>query len=242
MSHFLRGQSLRPNIWAHRGASVLEMENTMPAFRKALDCGADGFELDVRLTSDLQVVVFHDESLERQFGKTLLVSELSLEELREETEATFEIPSLKEVLEEFGGRCFINVEIKAAGLNPKSLVQETLKVIKRGDCLDSVLVSSFDPKCLALSAWLEPNLKRALLFGAKTTDGFGFLSRLGKAAFSAIHPQSVLVSKKSVKSWHKRGQAIHTWTVDDPKEIIKLSKLGVDSIITNTPDVALGCF
>ena len=242
MSRFLRGKGVRPNIWAHRGASAIEEENTMPAFAKAIECGADGIELDVRLTGDREVVVFHDKSLERQFGKPLMVDELTLDELREETKNVFEIPTLGQVLEAFGGECLINVEIKEMGFNPIDLVKKTTEKIRTSECLDSVLISSFDPKALASAAWFEHRISRALLFGMESPLGLNVLDRLGQNAFSALHPESVLINEKKINTWHKRGLAIHVWTVDDPNEILRLSELGVDSFITNVPDIALSCF
>lgn len=132
---------------AHRGASGVEPENTMRAFAVAADVGADGIELDVFLTADGRVVVTHDLSTYRLTGVQTNVRKSTLQDLRTLDYGKGErIPTLDEVLETFRDRfSVINIEIKSTTFRGDGIEAEVVKVIKKYDCAEKILVSSFNP-------------------------------------------------------------------------------------------------
>lgn len=231
----------RPVVVAHRGASARETENTIEAFRAAIEDGAGGIELDVRLSADREVVVFHDEDLARLAGRPERVDRLRLAELRRvELAGGRRIPTLAETLEELGRGPLINVEIKSPGLGREApITLATARELGRAGDGHRILVSSFDPVALAILRARAPRLERALLFHGK-------LSRPLREAWSAplldlraVHPDSSLVIPARLARWRRRGYRVNVWTVDEEPEIRALAALGVDGIVTNDPARAL---
>jgi glycerophosphoryl diester phosphodiesterase len=225
-------------ILGHRGASALAPENTLAAFRRARADGADGVELDVMACRTGEVVVIHDDDLERLAGVRARVAELSLPALRDVRLAGGErVPLLDEVLEELG-RLLVNVEVKATrALSGTRLVPAVLRVVARHPRAE-VLISSFNPIALAEVRALAPRRRIALLFHAKQKRWLreAWPRRLLRPA--ALHPEHVLCTAAAVARWRAEGHAIHVWTVDDPAELARLAGLGVDGVICNDPGAA----
>ncbi|HEY0712442.1 MAG TPA: glycerophosphodiester phosphodiesterase [Polyangia bacterium] len=238
-----RGERGRPLILGHRGASAREVENTLPAFAQAEAEGADGVELDVFLCASGEIVVFHDDDLQRLAGMPQRVRELSLRELRAVTLLRGgRIPTLAEVFEACGPELLVNVEIKSLGMGDRSLpalVAGVSDVIDHCAAASRVLISSFDPQVVLLWQQLRADVPAALVF----EDGIG--PALGKALTlpflrpKAVHPEAVLCRPDLVAAWHAAGYLVNTWTVDEPNRLRDLSRVGVDGIITNDPAGAL---
>ncbi|HUJ63782.1 MAG TPA: glycerophosphodiester phosphodiesterase [Kofleriaceae bacterium] len=232
----------RPRVWAHRGDSAHEPENTMRAFERARAAGADGIELDVRFDGDGNIAVFHDADLVRLCGRPG-----RLEDLRDEERAGLRvggepIPLLVEVLDALGD-LEVDVEIKA----PKpgrmgALVKATAEVIGRSGRAEQVLVSSFDPFSLIQMHNHLPDVALAFLFHDEQPLPLrrGWVGNWMGA--SIVHPQNTLVNEARVKAWHTAGMAINVWTVDDAPELERLARLGVDGVFCNDPAHALAVF
>lgn len=224
-----------PLIIAHRGASTTALENTEAAFVAATEAGADGVELDVRLTAGGDVVVFHDDTLERLSGHRGRVDRLSLRQLRRVPLIDgHRILTLAEALEVLAG-CLVNVEIKATvGPAPRRLVEHTVRVIERCGASDRVLVSSFHPFVLAQVRRLS-ELPIGYLFHGQQ----GLPLRRNMPAHllraQAVHPHFGLATAARVRAWQRQGFAVNVWTVDDADVTAKLARAGVDSLITNDP-------
>jgi glycerophosphoryl diester phosphodiesterase len=228
-----------PAIIAHRGASAVETENTVPAFARARADGADGVELDVMTCGTGEVVVFHDDDLARLAGRPERIAETSFTTLRAATlKAGARIPTLEEVFEACGPDLLVNVELKArgrsiAGLAP--LVDRVAGIIQRAGAGGRVLVSSFHPWAVRL--WMKrlPAVPAGLLFEHESSLP---LRRAWAAAWlrpSALHPEFVLCSSDRVAAWHRRGYLVNVWTVDDPAMLAACRRMGVDGVITNDP-------
>jgi len=137
---------MTPKIIAHRGANAVAPENTMAAFQLAMDQCADGIELDVMLSGDGQVVVIHDDTVDRTTNGTGRVREMSLQQLQSLDAGEGEhIPALEEVLAQFGGKCLINIELKNFSSIFDALPHEVAELIIQYELVDSVIVSSFNP-------------------------------------------------------------------------------------------------
>jgi glycerophosphoryl diester phosphodiesterase len=235
------GRNRRPLVIGHRGASALCVENTIAAFRRARADGADGVELDVLLCRGDEVVVCHDEDLDRLAGRRVRVADLPWAELRTvELRGGGSIPLLDEVLEELGP-LLVNVEIKAA--RPLSagmfrLARRVASVLARHDVGDRALVSSFNPFALGAIRVLAPGIPTGLLFHGRLRAPLreAWARRLLRP--TALHPEHTLVDKRTLAGWHAEGYAVNTWTVDDADELRRLARLGVDGVITNDPAAA----
>lgn len=238
----------RPLVWAHRGASAYAPENTVPAFVLAAEQGADGIECDVMRCASGELVVCHDEKLDRLCGIPVYVRELPLPELRRlpvlrdrfpGVRAT--IPTLEEAVEAAGPAMLWNVELKVDRHDEaEGLAREAARAIARLRLEERVLVSSFHPHALLTMRSAAPQIPTAYLWerGGRLSSAWHRLwGRVTSNA--ALHPEHVLVDEAAVRRWHRAGLLVNTWTVDDPDELERLRAAGVDGVITNRPDVAL---
>jgi glycerophosphoryl diester phosphodiesterase len=233
----------RPLVIAHRGASADAVENTLAAFRLARTQGADGVELDVMRCASGEVVVFHDDDVERLGKRRGLVRELSFAELRElDLGGGEKIPLLDEVLEELGSM-LVNVELKSAPSWPARVGDDGLPaavatILSRHALGDRVLVSSFDPLLLARFSRRTRAAQTGLLFAYDQSRPYREAWAAHLLRPTALHPESRLVDARALRQWHARGLAVNVWTVDDPAELRLLAALGVDGVITNRPKIA----
>jgi len=227
-------------VIGHRGASAYAPENTLPAFELAARQGADMIELDVQRSADGVLVIFHDDTTERWDGRARLASDCTLAELLALDIGGAKVATLAETCvfaRERGMR--MNVELKGAGFGG-----DVARMLRAERVEDLVLISSFEERALIEFAAASPALPRAYLMGTDTYDPavraregwpFGALRRTGSAAW---HPSYEL----PLLTWliprvRKAGFQVNVWTVDDVEWMRKLIALGVDGIITNTPDV-----
>ncbi|MBA3453391.1 MAG: glycerophosphodiester phosphodiesterase, partial [Deltaproteobacteria bacterium] len=227
-----------PRVWAHRGASAHAPENTMLAFDKAREAGADGIELDVRLDADGTVIVFHDRSLQRLTGQPGLIDQTSATARAELRVSGEPVPLLADVLHTYDFE--VNVEIKSDQPGrAAALVEATARVIKASGRIDTVLVSSFDPLALVQLHRHLPGVALGYIFGKDQSLPL----RRGWAGIavgaSLVHPQHTLCTKKTVAAWQRAGTPINVWTVDDRAELLRLAELGVDGVFSNDPAHAI---
>jgi glycerophosphoryl diester phosphodiesterase len=242
------GRQEVPLVIAHRGASTERPENSLAAFRRARELGADGVELDAMRCASGEVVVFHDEDLERLGGRPEEVRRAPLALLREVDLGGGErIPTLDEVLGDLAGDQLVNVELKSPErkglgwlrvLGDDGLAAEVARLVARHALGARALVSSFDPILLARFRAASPHTPTGLLF-------HGELSRPLREAWAApliqpaaLHPEAKLLDARSIARWRRGGRAVNVWTVDHPHEIALARALGADGIITNRPEVA----
>lgn len=235
----------RPLNLAHRGASRHAPQNTLAAFIRAAELGADGVELDVHLSADGVPVVIHDFNLEATTNGTGAVRSKTLAQLKElDAGSKFDpafageqIPTLAEVFEAIGQRLLINIELKSASLRDNSLTQAVAAVVKKYGMEKRVIFSSFNPLALCSIKQLMPHVPAGLLYAP---DMPIYLRRAWLAPLcphEARHPHHSLLTPHSVRALRARGYYINTWTADEPDELRRLIALDVDAIITNRPDV-----
>jgi len=230
-----RSRAARPRVWAHRGDSAHAPENTMLAFDRARTAGADGIELDVCFDGDKNVVVFHDDTLDRLTGQTGRMDQTPTVERAALRVGGEPIPLLAEVLHAIDLE--VNVEIKSHKTGRMGeLVAATAKVIRDSGRADHILISSFDPFALVQFHRHLPDIALAYLFHDEQRLPLrrGWVGRWAGA--SLFHPQHTLCTEERVKAWHTAGLPINAWTVDDEAELLRLAALGVDGVFSN--DVA----
>ncbi len=229
-------------ILGHRGASSDAPENTLAAFQLALAQGADGVELDARLCGSGEVVVFHDQRLERLTDATGLVADTPWSALaRLEVRAgppgaaPGRIPLLAEVLEALPRTAFINVELKSEDWTGSAVAGAAGALLEAGRHQDHVVVSSFDLRCLLRLGLGHPGLRRGLLLDPDRPQLLQRTVALHLLGRDAVHPQATQLTEADVRRWHACGREVAVWTVDDPGLARRLRAWGVDSCITNRP-------
>jgi len=222
---------------AHRGASGNFPENTVCAFRAAIDAGAEMCELDVQLSRDGAIVVIHDETVERTTDGKGEVAELTLEELKRlDAGAKFKggavkgerIPTLDEVFSATSGKCGLNIELKAGGLE-----HQVAQIMQARNALADSIVSSFDWEYLKNIQQLHFNIRVGLLAEEKPVDLM--MNAVAMRAHS-INPRWDMVTSDLCKAAHERGLKVYTWTVDADARMRALIACGVDGIMTNYPE------
>lgn len=229
-------------VWAHRGASTMAPENTIPAFTAAIESGATGIELDVHLSSDGQVVVIHDETLNRTAGIAGTVAEMTSSQLSQViAQAGFSgfpdahIPTLDEVLD-VAAASGVHVNIELKGQQP-DLPRVVLERVRGWQLDDAVLYSSFNHYHLQALADLGTTSRRGVLLAQPLFEPWEYASRL---LVDAVHPpMEMLAIPGLVEHCHEHGLAVNVWTPDSPREWHHAVSLGVDSVITNRPQEAV---
>lgn len=221
-------------ILGHRGASAHAADNTLEAYRLALQHGADGVELDVRRTADGAMVLHHDPVVD---GIGTLV-ELTLAEIRDRTDV---IPTLDEAGDVLG-TAVINIEIKNSPLEADfdpghSLAPLVTAWVSARGLHHSVIVSSFNPDTVAAVRAADPTVATALL--SSGLDLPSLIPFAAAAGFDALHPDAETLSaagaEHMVNLAAERGLHVATWTVDDVVVATSLRRAGVAAIITNDP-------
>ena len=220
---------------AHRGAMGLEPENTLSAFRRALEHPIDMVEFDVHLCGSGELVVIHDTTVDRTTNGSGYVKDLDLDDIWSLDAGNGErIPTLDDVLDLLSGRVQVNVELKGKGT--AGPVQSALgkRVSTGGWRWRDFLVSSFNP--MELVDFKEANgLAGIGVILGKSTGGFEeFTEFVG--AFS-IHVPRDLIDRELVESAHDRGLKVLAWVVNDLPGLIELREIGVDGIFTDLPGI-----
>lgn len=234
----------RPLNIAHRGARDVAPENTLAAFQAALEAGADGIELDVTRCATGEIVVLHDDTVDRTTDGTGPVSALAFGALRElDAGAWFSaryagerIPTLAEVLDAVGGRLRINIEIKGRAWRGDGIEAEIAEMVRARGLASSVIISSFNPWALARMKRAAPSLACALLYASLTAHldlGPSLAHHLLRV--EAVHPHLRLVTPFYIARAQRHGLRVNVWTVNEEAEMRRLTALGVDGIITDHP-------
>ena len=229
----------RPLVIGHRGVRRPGLvENTLLAFEAAVREGAEAIELDVRTCASGELVVLHDETLERitEGADTRTAAHLSLSELsRVELPGGARVPSLAAALGFARERGLpVNVELKRDVPSRPAVVRAAARLLGRWDPSHPVLVSSFDPFMLAGLQALAPRVPRAILVHRTRYHPFHAATAIPLGA-AAVHLERTLTRPELVRSLQARGFAVNVWTINDPREARDLAALGVAAIITDVP-------
>jgi len=227
--------SSRPLVFAHRGGSALAPENTMAAFANGLAVGADGIELDVRLSQDGVVVVHHDHTVDRTTRGHGAVAAMTAHDL-----ARLGVPALAEVLGLFRDTRLI-VEMKT---NDRELAAGVVEVVRQAGAVERVCVGAFGQRVLNAVRSLEPTL--ATSAAREEVRWALYRSWVRRPSYGVAYkgfqvPEwagtTRVVSKRFVDMAHRAGLGVQVWTIDDESDARRLLGWGVDALITDRPDV-----
>lgn len=226
------------NIIAHRGYSSQHLENTLPAFQAAYRFGVWGVELDVHLTRDGELVIFHDESLKRLANRPGLVSDYTLAELQQvglsKGPLTGKLLSLRAYLAWLADKDMVtNIEIKRKNFIPDGIEAKVIELVETYDQSDSVIISSFSHQTLAKVRQLKADLHIAYLFNERNVET---LRQLDDLKPNYVHPRYDLLDQDFVSDLHQSGYQINTYTVNQEADISRMVNFGVDGIITDYPN------
>lgn len=251
MSCFAQRTELKPSwptkfpvmVIAHRGYSGEAPENTLAAFKKAIEAGCDMLELDIHFSKDRQIVVIHDETLERTVNAQGRVSDFNLTDLKK-FDAGFwfspdfkgeRIPTLQEVLNLAKGKILVNIEIKSPShgyYSATKLAEQALKEVKKTQMLKEVIFSSFNPLALEKILEIEPKAYVAILFHRD----WNFVQEITKGkSFEVLNLRKDFLTQEKIARIKGLGFMVNVYTVNEEEELRKFVNWGVDGLITNYP-------
>lgn len=241
------------NVISHRGANKVTPQNTIEAFKKAIQFRADGFETDVHLTSDGVPVICHNYTIDKTSDGKGAIASNTLDYLKRFDFGSYfhhsykgvEIPTLEEflTLSEKANLKVLNIEIKSPRNKDYIIVDKILDAVKAHGLFDKLLISSFDPDLLVYIKDKDENCKTGFLYSPDKPitykrvlgNEIGFAKSIDA---DALHPHQMFVTQKLIDDAHENGIMVNPWTVNKEKDIIKLVKMGVDGVITDVPNVA----
>ena len=222
-------------VWAHRGASGYAMENTLEAFELAVEQGADGVELDVQICKSGELVVIHDETIDRVTSNSGMVKNLTLDELKEYSKGN--IPTLEEVYRLLRPTdLVINTELKTGIVLYPDLEVKVLKLASELEMEERIWYSSFYHPSICKIKELSTKSRTGLLY----SDGWiGIQQYASQLHVGALHPAYYhLQDEEYMGRCKEYGLNVHVWTVNEEKDMIRICGMGTDAIITNYPDIA----
>lgn len=240
---FAAGFLTRAQISAHRGFSHVAPENTAYAFEAAMESGADYIELDVQLTKDGQLVVFHDTTLDRTTNGSGKLADHTYEELSRLSAGSHfgkkgefddaKIMLLSEVFDLVDRKKLLNIEIKDT-TGAVQAAEKTVELLEEYNLEGSCYVTSFSYTILKRVKELNPKIKTALIANMAASTSYSMLEHI-----DAVSMNYLFVNQSVVNEAHRNGKLIFVWTVNRKADMEEMVRLGVDNIITNRPDIAV---
>jgi glycerophosphoryl diester phosphodiesterase len=229
--------------FAHRGASFDYPENTILSLKEGIKAGANGLEIDVHKTKDNEIVVIHDENIERTYIGKGLVKDFTLKELikfknrkklfREHSECY--IPTLEEVLSLVKGQDItLNIELKTDEIHYKGLESNVISLINEYELNQKVILSSFNHDSIKIVKKLDDSIKTAILYDSHIENVIKYAKNLG---VGAIHPDLRLVSKELIQEAHKNNLKVNIYTVNNPIYMRLLINNKADGLFTDYPEL-----
>ncbi|RKI63954.1 glycerophosphodiester phosphodiesterase [Corallococcus sp. AB049A] len=228
-------------LLAHRGASADAPENTLEAFAEAVRQGADGVELDAMVCGSGEVVVCHDERLDRLAGQPWEVRttpwwKLSRADVGSPLGfAPARIPLLAEVLDALPAHFLVNIELKCDRFDDGGLAAGVARLVRERQLAGRVVVSSFNPLCLFRLAAVAPTLRRGFLIDPDKPWALQAYALSPLVSSHSVHPFHEACTPERVAAWREAGLTVAAWTVDDPRRARELREVGVSYLITNRP-------
>lgn len=233
-------------IFGHRGAAGSYPENTMLAFKAAMDAGADGIELDVQMTKDGELVVIHDETVDRTTNGSGFVKDLTYQEVTR-LEANYKfpqyksracIPSLKEVLEWVSSdqSFIVNIELKNTMIDYPKLEEKTIELIHNYNLKAQVILSSFNHYSLVKCRNISPEVETAILYMEGLYKPWEYAERIGA---KGLHPFYHAAKSEIIFQSQQYGIDVRPFTVNDKVIMEQLISEKCAALITDFPKMAI---
>ncbi len=223
-----------PLVIGHRGAMGHETENTLASIQKAMDLGVDMIEIDVFKIKSGEIVVFHDENVERLSNGAGNIEEYYITDLKLLTlEGNHKIPDLQQVLRLIDNKVALNIELKGDDTADRVNFITDFYINKRGWSPENFVISSFKWDELRRMRELNPTIKIAVLTEEDPLKAIDVAKELNAVA---INPNFRTLTQENTEKIQNEGLKVYTWTVNEPADIQKMKEFGVDGIITNYPE------
>ena len=224
-------------IIGHKGASAIAPENTLKAFKKAIELKADMVEFDIHKTKDGEIVIIHDSDTLSTTGVQGLIKDMTLEEIKKLNAGEGEkIPTILELIKVAKEKVGLQIEIKSSGL-----LEKLIKILKEENLVNTSIVSCFAFDELVKLKNLEPKVKLGFLLPAELVRVRQIKRKILKAVdkkFYAIHPHYNVTDKEIVNFAHDNDLKVNVWTINDRDIMERLIEIGVDGIITDDISMA----
>ncbi len=229
-------------VYAHRGASGYAPENTMAAFKMAVELVSSGIECDVQMTRDGRLVICHDETLDRTTNGKGYIKDLNYDEIRELDSGSWfdkkfrneRVPQLSELLKLVKATgLLLNIEIKSGIVQYPGIEEKVMSEVAAFGLEAKVIVSSFNHYSIKACKDINPSVKTGALYMEGLFEPWNYMKSLG---CECAHPFYMALVPAISKELKARGHIINVFTVNDPKISSELVEMGVDGIITNYPD------
>ncbi|WP_112181246.1 glycerophosphodiester phosphodiesterase family protein [Paraliobacillus zengyii] len=232
-------------IYAHRGASKLAPENTMPAFQLAYEQNADGIETDIQLTKDHIPVLIHDENVRRTTNGTGFVQDYTFKELQKldagswfsEYYVNTRIISLEDFLcWSKDKKLLLNLELKTNIIAYRNIEKLVYELLKKYNKLHQTVISSFNPNSIKRMYQIDPNVTTALLTSQRITDLFTYTQKLGA---TGLHIKYRLLNRAFIDHAASNDLYLACYTINRPARMLRCYKLGIRAIFTDLPHIAI---
>lgn len=234
-------------VWAHRGLSGRYPENTLPAFKAAIDAGADGIECDLHMTLDGELVIMHDEEVSRTTNGFGNIGRMTYENVRHLDAGSWYAPKFAGVrvphlvdllvlLKTAARPVTLNIELKAPAGRYPGIESKVLCLLTQFNYESQTIFSSFEPSALIALAKVSPSVKLARLYGIDVDwqESPKLLERC-----TAIHPEFLGVDKTLMEQAHLRNKKVQVYTVNHREDVLHMQALGVHAVITDYPERVL---
>ena len=237
-------------VIAHRGGANLAPENTLAAIKQAISLGVDMIEIDVILSKDSAVIVIHDDTIDRTSDGSGIVKEMTLEEIKKYDAGSWfdekfkgeTIPTLEEVFAAINGQCILLIEIKDGDEAYPGLERKVVDAIHEYQANDWVVVQSFNEKTVLRVKEMDSSLLTYYLLGGNFEPFYTELKSksasgtLGALPYDGIAVRYASVDASNAATIKKAGYGLFVWTVNEVEDMQRLIEVGVDGIITDSPD------
>lgn len=231
-------------VIAHRGASGNAPENTIAAFKMALEQNCYGVEFDVQMTKDREIIVCHDYTVDRTTNGTGYIKDLTLKEIKELDAGSWfdkkfegeKIPTLEEVLNIIPLGVLMNIEIKNLASERRDIEKKVIDLLIKHNRIEDALISSFDHLSLKTIREINKEVKIGILLYAYLIDPWGYIKKHNFDSYS-IHPAEEYLDNNFIKKAHENGYKVYSYTVNDSKIAKNLKVMGIDAIFSNYTDI-----
>lgn len=224
----------KPLVIGHRGAMGHETENTLASVQKALDLGVDMIEIDVFKIESGEIVVFHDETVDRLANSGGKIEEYNIFDLKQLTlDGGHRIPTLQDVLKLIDNKVALNIELKGANTSDRVNFIMDYYIREKGWSPENFIISSFNWDELKEMRKINKEVAIAILTEDDPKDAIPIARELNA---QAINPYFKKLTAENTSAIKEAGFKIYTWTVNEPQDIMAMKKLDVDGIITNFPE------
>ena len=221
-------------VIGHRGAMGHETENTLASVQKALDLEVDMIEIDVFKIKSGEIMVFHDDRVDKLTNGTGYIEDYSFLDLKELTlDGNHKIPLLQDVIELIDNKIPLNIELKGANTADRVIHIINVYIKQKGWRLENFIISSFKWEELREMRRLNKDIAIAVLTSDNPLDAIDIAKELNAVA---INPDFMTLTPEDVRTIHEEGYKVYTWTVNEPEDILNAQSIGVDGIFTNYPE------